>query len=717
MSMTGIESPAAADEQTRARYPDRTGFVERDGVRVFWEEYGSGEPVILFIHGWSITPSRVWRAQLPFFARHARVLTFDGRGNGRSDRPLDAAAHTHSQTAADAIAVLDAAGVERAHLVGWSLGADRAMLVAAEHPERVESVCLVGPGVGPTDVLPRPALEGPHFDDEREVYEGWAKFNQRYWQRDLRGFAEFFLAECLPEPHSTKQIEDGVGWTLGTSADVLAATFAAAAEPIPPELWNRLRCPVMVVSGTDDRITLFPNAEALAEATGARFLVFEDGGHSAPARHPVHFNLEVRDFILGGTPRRRFRRSVDRPHRALFVSSPIGLGHAWRDVAIARELRRLDPDLHIDWLAQAPVTHVLEAEGERIHPDSALLASEAVHIDSEVRGHELNAFQAFRRMDEILVANFMVFEDLVEQEPYDLWIGDEAWEIDHFLHHNPECKRAPYVWLSDFVGFLPMPEGGEREAFLTADYNAEMLEHIERFPWVRDRSIFIGNPEDIVPDDFGPGLPNIRAWAMEHFDFTGHIPGFDGASAEAGRDALRAQLGYGAGETICVVSAGGSAAGEHLLREAIAAHPIAAARIPGLRTVVVAGPQIATDSLGQADGVEVVGYVHDLRRRLAACDIAISHGGLATTMELTATRRPFLYFPLTRHFEQQRHVRHRLERYRAGRRMDLGASPPQVIADAIVEELARPVDCLPVETDGARRAAALIAPLLGARRV
>ena len=127
-------------------------------------------------------------------------------------------------------------------------------------------------------------------------------------------------------------------------------------------------------------------------------------------------------------------------------------------------------------------------------------------------------------MDEILCANFMVFHDVVSEDTYDLWIGDEAWDVDHFLHENPELKTAAYAWLTDFVGFLPLPEGGEREALLTADYNAEMIEHVERFPRVRDRAIFVGEPEDIVPGAFGPGLPEIRAWTERHYDFCGYIP-------------------------------------------------------------------------------------------------------------------------------------------------------------------------------------------------
>jgi UDP:flavonoid glycosyltransferase YjiC (YdhE family) len=92
--------------------------------------------------------------------------------------------------------------------------------------------------------------------------------------------------------------------------------------------------------------------------------------------------------------------------------------------------------------------------------------------------------------------------------------------------------------------------------------------------------------------------------------------------------------------------------------------------------------------------------------------VAVVHGGLATTMELTAACRPFLYFPLKHHFEQQLHVRHRLERYRAGRCMDIDTSPPDVIADAIADQIGREPRYQPVETDGARRAAALIAELL-----
>jgi predicted glycosyltransferase len=314
-------------------------------------------------------------------------------------------------------------------------------------------------------------------------------------------------------------------------------------------------------------------------------------------------------------------------------------------------------------------------------------------------------------MDEILVSNFMVFHDLAQSEQYDLWIGDEAWELDYYLHENPELKRAAYVWLTDFVGWLPMEDGGAHEAYLTADYNAEMIEHIARYGRVRDRALFVGNPDDIVPERFGPGLPAIRDWTEENFDFAGYVTGFDPAQF-ADREKLRHELGYAPDEQVCVVSVGGSGVGGHLLRRAIEAFPQAKRLVPELRMIVVAGPRIDAASLPRAEGLEVRAYVHNLYRDLAACDLAVVQGGLTTGMELTANRRPFLYFPLRHHFEQNLHVRHRLERYGAGRRMDFELDGPEEIATAIAQEIGREVDYAPVELDGAANAAASIAELL-----
>jgi predicted glycosyltransferase len=420
--------------------------------------------------------------------------------------------------------------------------------------------------------------------------------------------------------------------------------------------------------------------------------------------------------LAGNGDERRPRRDPtahrsDGRKRALYISSPIGLGHARRDLAIARELRTLVPGLEVDWLAQDPVTRVLVREGERIHPASQHLANESRHIESESAEHDLHCFQAWRRMDEILIANFMVFHDVVRDERYDVWIGDEAWELDYYLHENPNEKRSAYAWLTDFVGWLPMRDGGEHEAYLTADYNAEMVEHIARHPEVRDRALFVGNPDDIVPERLGPELPMIRDWTERNFDFAGYVTGFDPEQFRD-REALRAELGYRDDEQVCLVTVGGSGVGGGLLRRVMSAFPAAKERVPDLRMVVVAGPRIEPESLPHADGLEVRAYVHELYRHLAACDLAVVQGGLTTSMELTAGKRPFLYFPLAHHFEQNFHVSHRLEGYGAGRRMDFDESTPESIAAAIESEIGRDVHYREVESDGARRAAARIAEML-----
>jgi len=702
-------------EQSRARYPDADGFVERDGVKIFYEVYGDGKATILLLPPWSIVHSRCWKMQIPYLARHYRVITFDPRGNGRSDRPIGPNAYDEREFAADAVAVLDATGSDRAVIVGFSLGAQRSLLLATEHPARVAGVVFIGPAVPLAPTASRDQWVAG-FNQPRDSYHGWGKYNRHYWLSDYEDFVEFFFSKAYNEPHSTKHHEDAVGWGMDTDPETLVDTHlgpSLSADDVHA-LAERVSCPVLVIHGTADAIRTHQAGVALANLLGGTMASLDGSGHAPHARDPVKVNLLLRDFVdsaFGISRGTTWTRGRSRAKRALYISSPIGLGHAQRDVAIARELRQLHPDLEIDWLAQDPVTRVLEAEGERIHPASAFLANESRHIESESAEHDLHCFQAWRRMDEILLANFMVFHEVAEREQYDVWLGDEAWELDYYLHENPELKRAAYVWLTDFVGWLPMPDGGPREAYLTADYNAEMIEHIARYRRTRDRALFVGNPGDIVPERFGPDLPMIREWTEQHFDFTGYISGFDPAQF-ADRQGLRHELGYQPDEQVCVVTVGGSGVGAHLLRRIVEAFPLAKQQLAALRMIVVAGPRIDPASLPTAEGLEIRAYVHNLYRHLAACDIAVVQGGLTTAMELTASQRPFLYFPLRHHFEQNFHVRYRLERYRAGRRMDFAEDGPEQIAAAIAEELGRTVDYLPVETDGARKAALAISALL-----
>jgi pimeloyl-ACP methyl ester carboxylesterase len=700
----------------RAKLPDRTDHVVRDGVRLHYEVYGSGSETMLFVPPWSIVHSRVYKAQLPYFSQRFRCIAYDGRGNGLSDRPDSVEAYSLENYVADALAVLDAVESGPAILVGLSFGGMISCVLAAHHRERVKAVILAGTSalIGPG----YPQVSPPNFLARRERHEGWDKYNRDYWLESYPDFADHFVRHIFSEPHSTRQIEEGLAWAGDTDGPTLVRTVEARSIAPPfdtgESMYRNIRCPVLAIHGDDDQIQPYARGKLVAELCSAELTTIAGGGHNPLGRFPAKCNTLINEFLdrrLGiAAPKRHATRAAG-PKKALYLSSPIGLGHGRRDIAIARELRTLHPGLQVDWLAQDPVTRLLEANGERVHPSSARLASESRHIEEEAGEHDLHAFQAIRRMDEVLIANFMTFQDAVEEGGYDLVIADEAWDVDHYWHEHPELKRARLAWLTDFVGFVPMPGGGAPEAALAADYNAEMIGHIERHRAVRDRSIFVGGPADIVPLSFGKDLPEMRDWIPRHHDFCGYVMG-EHPAIWGERAELRARLGYRPDEKVCIVTVGGSSVGAPLIRRILQAWPTVRRALPDLRLVVVAGPRIEPASLAVPPEVEVRAFVPNLDRHLAACDLALVQGGLTTCMELTAAGTPFLFFPLRNHFEQNFHVAHRLANYGAGRRMDYVTATPEVIAQAMVEELQSRRTFRPVEADGAARAARLLADLI-----
>jgi hypothetical protein len=317
-------------------------------------------------------------------------------------------------------------------------------------------------------------------------------------------------------------------------------------------------------------------------------------------------------------------------------------------------------------------------------------------------------------MDEIMTNNFMTFVDLMEAEHYDIVIGDESWDVDYYYHENPELKRQPFVFLTDFVGCLPMEPGNEREALLCADRNADDIEHVARYPYLRDAAIFIGNREDVTEQTFGPGLPGIREWTDRNFCYCGYCLSFD-PKALADTERLRVLHGYKSDEKVAIAAVGGTSTGRHLLQRIAQAFPHMKRQLPELRLVLVAGPRMDPKDFPQLPGLEVRPYVHNLYEHLACCDLALVQGGLSTTMELVATRRPFLSFPLQRHFEQCVHVRRRLANYEADRSLDYATLDPETLAERALRAMHEPVRYRPVETDGAKRAALRIAQVLDNR--
>jgi pimeloyl-ACP methyl ester carboxylesterase len=297
MAVAAAEQQRAA-EQTRARYPDDQGYVERDGVRTFYEVYGDGEPTFLLLPTWSLIHSRCWKGQIAYLARHHRVLTFDGRGNGHSDRPREPEAYAEGEFAADGLAVLEATGTDRAVLVALSRGIERAMLLAADHPERVAGIVAIAPALPIPPAAARADAERA-FKEPRESYEGWEKWNANYWRQDYRGFIQFFIGQIFTEPHSTKQFEDAIGWALETDPETLVATQLAPRLPDEAsvrELVARIDCPMLVIHGRDDAVRPHASGEAFAQIAGAGFETVE-AGHNPQARKPVIINLLLREFV------------------------------------------------------------------------------------------------------------------------------------------------------------------------------------------------------------------------------------------------------------------------------------------------------------------------------------------------------------------------------------------------------------------------------------
>ncbi|HUP55250.1 MAG TPA: alpha/beta hydrolase [Methylomirabilota bacterium] len=287
----------------RAAEPAQTGVVDSsDGVRVAWDVFGSGDPTVVFLPSTPIVHSRQWKGQVPYFSRSHRVVAYDGRGNGRSDRPSEAISYHDDRLVDDLRAVMDATDTERAVLVGLCTdGVWRAIRFAADQPQRVLGIVAFGIGV------PRLSPPQPHylaaaatFDDELPAYEGWAKYNRHHWRSDYADFVRFFFEEITSEPHSTKAIDDAVDWALDGSVDAMIAEGEADFpfdQAAVEDICRAVTCPMLLVHGTDDTCQPVARAERLAEITGAPLVLVEGADHMIPGRHPVMANLLIRDFI------------------------------------------------------------------------------------------------------------------------------------------------------------------------------------------------------------------------------------------------------------------------------------------------------------------------------------------------------------------------------------------------------------------------------------
>lgn len=385
--------------------------------------------------------------------------------------------------------------------------------------------------------------------------------------------------------------------------------------------------------------------------------------------------------------------------RLLYFSGSMGLGHVTRDVVIAREIRALRPDTEIDWIATSPAREYLEERQETVLPASEMWGDptgQAETLAGEARGLNLTTWVLALRKRWARTGRISL--ELMESGGYDLAVGDEAYDLVIALADGTGSPPCPCFILFDFLGMDAMGWNPFERLVVT----------ILNRKWATDptglyQPVFLGELEDIPPRTFGPLLPDRRTWAERHALIVGHVLSFDPGEYRD-RSATKARLGYGP-EPLVLAATGGTAVGGELLRLCVEAFPYARERIPDLRMAVVCGPRLSLPIGDLPEGVELRGYIPRLYEHFAACDLGIVQGGGTSLLELTALGRPFLYFPIAGHFEQEIHVAWRQERLGAGLKLMQSDTSPAELSSFIAAQLGREVHYPSLAIDGARKLA------------
>ncbi len=392
--------------------------------------------------------------------------------------------------------------------------------------------------------------------------------------------------------------------------------------------------------------------------------------------------------------------------RVLYVSGSFGLGHATRDLAIVRELRRKAPLIEVAWLSASPTSEFLVQAGETLVPECLDYSSETDSAEAIGAGGRLNLTAYVYSALAKWLHNARVIGRACRRGGFDLIVGDETYEVVvSYVLGLRTVPGVPYIMLYDFWG-VDIATGSLLERLGAWGLN---------LIWSRERSftgrrhnaaLFIGEPADIRDERFGRFLPNRLRRVEGHLDFLGYILPFDSGSLPL-KSALRSELGYGP-EPLVICTVGGTSVGRELLDLCGQAYPAASDLLPGLKMVLVCGPRLDPGRIDVPEGVEKRGMVPDLYRHLACADLVVTQGGGTTTVELTALRVPFLFFPVLAQAEQEVTIANRLARHGAGIRMTLAETSPASLARAIAGNIGIPATYPMIPCQGAVRAAEII---------
>lgn len=282
------------------------GTTVRDGHRLAWQEFGEGvegSDVILLLPTWSIVHSDFWRYQVPVLSRTHRVIAFDGLGNGASDRPLDPTRYDDYSFADDAVAVLDARGVDRAIVFGASQGGAWALAMAARYSARVQGLVFIAPNVPLAPGHPERVVSAAAFEDWMVDHEGWAKWNRHFWLENYPEFLRFFFGKCFTEPASESLIESFFQMGMLTTPEVLLASVGSGANSLTlessTESAKAIAVPSLIIHGDVDAITPLGRGQELARLSGAEIHILAGSGHEPHVRNPEIVNPIVERFLCG----------------------------------------------------------------------------------------------------------------------------------------------------------------------------------------------------------------------------------------------------------------------------------------------------------------------------------------------------------------------------------------------------------------------------------
>jgi UDP-N-acetylglucosamine:LPS N-acetylglucosamine transferase len=386
----------------------------------------------------------------------------------------------------------------------------------------------------------------------------------------------------------------------------------------------------------------------------------------------------------------------------LYISGSLGLGHITRDLAIAGALRKLLPGVNIEWLAADPATTVLKESGEILVPGIEQYANENVAAEQSASGSSLNLMKYLLNSRKEWKRNIDFFLNLIKSRQYDLVIGDETYEINLALREHPEMKKFPFAMIFDFVGLESMTNNPLEKLGVYYWNRIWCHDYRKKIKPPYDLALFVGEIGDIPDMTFGFRLPNRRDFARAMYTFIGYVFPFD-FTALNDKEEIRKKLGYGTGPLV-IASIGGTAIGKELLELCGQAYRIASEKIPGLQLILVTGPRLSVDSVTIPEGITVKGFIPRLYEHFAACDLAIVQAGATSTLELTALRRPFLYFPIEGHCEQA-NVARMLTQHGAGIQMRLKDTTPGLLAEIMKDNIGKKQSYPAIPTNGAELAA------------